>query len=862
VVCAGLRVGLLAGQLAGLLWAIGGLLLAAHAAHAASGAPLRDEPAIDLAGPAEALPVVERMQVLRRPYDDVQDPGLLLRQTGWLPATVAHRNASWQPSTIWLTARFTNRGSQPLQRHLVLTPWRVQRVAMSWRPDDASAPWTTVAGGRDALARMARTESVEPRLTLTLAPGQTVRVLVRLQDLTVPTTQLTAWAPSAWQRAQTLDLIGQSGMLLLAGLIFGLLALSRERGLILLGTWFGVCVGFEQVFNGMLLVWLWPAVFAPLSVSLIAVFGALGTALFAWITQVLLRLPPREPLTAILLGHALLTVAVATLAFFTEDHARVRLAVSSLALIGLLWWPVVVWRQRARVPADRAGVRRALVLSWAVVVVYALIARGGPKTAGLQVLRELLRLDVLSIGCVIVVQLAARRRQRRLEHGRMHDLAYQDSLTLLPNRLAASQFLGAALQALDQGRHAGLGVLYLDLDGFKQINDTHGHAVGDRLLCAFADRLRELVMPGDLAARLAGDEFIVVLPAREAEAVRAIALHMDRALREPYTIDGVVLHAGGSIGLACAPAHGRDAETLMRHADTALYAAKRDGTRQVREYEPRMSLALAEQQALREALHEALRTEAFELHYQPQRRLSDGRVTGVEALLRWRRADATLIAPGRFLAVAEECGLLAEIGTWALRQACRQAVGWGDLTVCVNVSAPQLRSGRLLDEVRDALQRSGLPAQRLELDLTEASLAALSPESQAQLPQLRALGVRLAIDDFGAGHASLACLQRFAVDRLKIDHGCVAALEQGAGGQQAALLVSLLQVARRFGLQTVAERVESAAGCQRLIELGCDCVQGHAVAMPMPAARVASWLLQAPSGWATLQLGAGTAGRS
>lgn len=432
----------------GLILVLGGLL----APRQALAAPVREDAAIDLAGLGPAQDVVERLQVLRRPLVDALDADQVLRRGEWLPATVAHRNASWQPSTIWLTGVFSNHGAQPLQRQLVLTPWRIQRVSLAWRPLGGPAGWTTVQAGREALARLDRTEAAEPMLTLSLAPGQSVRVLLRLQDLTVPTTQLTVWTPEAWQRAHTQDLIGQSAMLLLAGLCFGLLALSRERGLVLLGAWFGVCVGFEQVFNGTLLVWAWPSVFAQLSVSLIAVFGALGTALFAWISQVLLRLPPREPLTAIMLGHALLTVAVACLAFVTDDHARVRLAVSSLALLGLLWWPVVIWRQRGRVPADRAGVLRALVVSWAVVVLYALIARGGPKVAELQLLRQMLRLDVLSIVCVIVVQLAARRRQHRLEHARMRDLAYQDSLTRLPNRLAASQFLRTALQSVDSGQ--------------------------------------------------------------------------------------------------------------------------------------------------------------------------------------------------------------------------------------------------------------------------------------------------------------------------------------------------------------------------------------------------------------------------
>jgi EAL domain-containing protein (putative c-di-GMP-specific phosphodiesterase class I) len=286
----------------------------------------------------------------------------------------------------------------------------------------------------------------------------------------------------------------------------------------------------------------------------------------------------------------------------------------------------------------------------------------------------------------------------------------------------------------------------------------------------------------------------------------------------------------------------------MRHADIALYAAKRAGERQLGVFAPPMLARLSEQVWLRDALHGALARGEFALHYQPQRRLSDGRIIGVETLLRWPAPQGLSLAePARLVEVAEECGLIEPIGTWVLREACRQAQAWPDLTVAVNVSALQFRSDRFVEQVEQALHASALPAHRLELELTESVLVDSDGTVPQRLGRLRDLGVRLALDDFGTGYSSLSYLQRFRVDRLKIDRSFIRRMEQSGGADtdadaDAALVAVVIQIARQLGFETVAEGVESPDSLAALARLGCDVVQGYAVARPMPAAALSQWL--------------------
>jgi predicted signal transduction protein with EAL and GGDEF domain len=315
-------------------------------------------------------------------------------------------------------------------------------------------------------------------------------------------------------------------------------------------------------------------------------------------------------------------------------------------------------------------------------------------------------------------------------------------------------------------------------------------------------------------------------------------------MAQPFDLDGVQVRAGCSVGVALGPMHGRDAEALMRHADMALYEAKRAGEHSVRLFDSLMNLRFVEQVRLRQALHEALGRDEFSLVYQPQHDLPSGRTVAFEALLRWERPVEGLIAPDVFIPVAEDSGLIVPIGAWVLHQACQQAVTWPQgQSVAVNVSAVQLHSGRLVQDVQQALAASGLTPQRLELELTESALIDGEEKVRPTLEQLRALGVRLAIDDFGTGYSSLSYLQRLPIDRLKIDRAFVTALATAESAERS-LAAAVVRIARTLDLDTVAEGVESLEMLPRLTALGCEVVQGYAIARPMPVAELHRWLQQ------------------
>ena len=425
-------------------------------------------------------------------------------------------------------------------------------------------------------------------------------------------------------------------------------------------------------------------------------------------------------------------------------------------------------------------------------------------------------------------------------------LAYHDTLTGLPNRMLGQDRLRHEV-ATAARHHTRLAVLYLDLDKFKYVNDTYGHAQGDSLLKGVAMRLTRCLRAGDTPCRLAGDEFMVVLPDLQAhEQLSNACERILDSLADPFDLAGVQFVTSFSIGVAICPRDGTDDETLMRHADMALYAAKKAGPNSYRFFEPEMNARMMRYVRTRESLRQALDRQEFELHYQPQIDLRSGRTVSVEALIRWRRPGYGLVMPDNFLAAAEDSGLIGPIGRWALREACRQAAAWHDVgmndlvVTATNLSPVQFRKGNVEQDVLAALDESRLDPACLELELTESILLRHEEAVMATLARWTARGVRLAIDDFGTGYSSLSYLKDFKLDKLKIDRAFVSHILDDDNVR--AIVQAIIAIARSLKLKTVAEGVEDAATADQLRAMGCDAAQGYLYSRPLPAAELVEWL--------------------
>ncbi|GAC1315618.1 MAG: hypothetical protein NVSMB2_07580 [Chloroflexota bacterium] len=438
------------------------------------------------------------------------------------------------------------------------------------------------------------------------------------------------------------------------------------------------------------------------------------------------------------------------------------------------------------------------------------------------------------------VEILERRRvEEALEYQASHD-----SLTELPNRAVLHERLEAELCST----HLGPALLLMDLDGFKEINDTLGHHAGDELLKGVAARLRMAIRAGDHPARLGGDEFGLLLPSTSPDAALQVAENVLRALEEPFTVEGQQVSVGASLGLAVCPDDGSDASTLLRHADVAMYAAKQAHIGVAR-YAPEQDQHNAGRLALASELREALGRDELVLHYQPKRNLRSGRIVRVEALVRWQHPAHGLMSPDTFVPLAESTGLIGLLDRWVLNAALRQSAEWRadglDVPVAVNLSVQDLRDRGLPELIAGLLRHYEVPAEGLILEITETGLLGDPARAFEVLQGLRALGLQIAIDDFGAGNAALGYLKHLPVDELKIDRSFVQDMRQNIG--DAAIVRATIDLAHRLGMAVVAEGVEDGATLDVLAALGCDLAQGYYISRPLAASAFVEWLRAHPA---------------
>jgi diguanylate cyclase (GGDEF)-like protein/PAS domain S-box-containing protein len=423
--------------------------------------------------------------------------------------------------------------------------------------------------------------------------------------------------------------------------------------------------------------------------------------------------------------------------------------------------------------------------------------------------------------------------EERSVEARLAYMAMHDVLTGLPNRAFFADHIKRVSSLATADKPVAL--LYLDVDHFKHINDSKGHAAGDALLCQVAARLTGLADDGDLVARLGGDEFALVVGFREAGCIERFAERLLASLSSPFDLDGVNEHVTCSIGIALAPDHAEDDDVLMRHADLALYAAKESGRSTYRFYEPSMRLEAERRHLLTVELREALQKNQFELYYQPIVQLENDGLGGFEALIRWNHPERGLVPPMEFIPVAEETGLIVAIGEWVLREACRTAARWpSNLKVAVNLSVSQFRHTSLLASVVSALDESGLRPERLEIEITESVFLADVGQSLPLLKALKELGIRIAIDDFGTGYSSFSYLRAFAFDKIKLDRSFIAGIDTDPGNL--AIVRAVVGIGSGFNATTLAEGIETDAQLLRLRQEGFHEVQGYLLGKPMPLA--------------------------
>jgi len=426
--------------------------------------------------------------------------------------------------------------------------------------------------------------------------------------------------------------------------------------------------------------------------------------------------------------------------------------------------------------------------------------------------------------------------EQRASADRINRMARFDTLTGLPNRLHVNEALSRALSDAERWRSRA-GFMMIDLDRFKAVNDTLGHPIGDRLLGRVSERLSQLMSDNELIGRLGGDEFaVVVRDASDPQRVERLARTIIDTLSRPYEVDQYTLYIGASVGVATSPRDGRTAETLIRSADLALYRSKDRGGGVFHAYEPQLHADAEERRVLELELRQALERGQLALHYQPVVEAASGALRGFEALLRWNHPRLGPIGPDKFVAIAEETRLISPIGEWVARTACEEAARWpGDLRIAVNVSPEQLTNPNFVTVIASALAQSRLPAQRLELEVTEGVFMREGTGATRVLEQVLDLGVRLSLDDFGTGYSSLGYLSRTRFSSIKIDRSFIVSAAKGVA-ESLAIIRAVVALARSLGMVTTAEGVETEAELAMVRELGCSNIQGYYFGRPLPVA--------------------------
>ena len=432
----------------------------------------------------------------------------------------------------------------------------------------------------------------------------------------------------------------------------------------------------------------------------------------------------------------------------------------------------------------------------------------------------------------------ARTQGLETANKQLRHLATHDVLTGLPNRVLMDDRIGQCIALADRQSQT-FAVIVVDLDRFKVVNDSFGHRVGDELLREVAQRLKSVVREIDTVARLGGDEFVLIITqSPERDAIQAVASRIIEVMQAPVRIAGVTIHTSPSIGIAFYPHDASTTETLLAHADAAMYYAKQQGRNNFQYFVPRMNTATQEKVRLESDMHVALEQKQFELHYQPKVNTATGVMHGAEALLRWTHPEHGVIPPSKFIPIAEECGLIGALGVWVVREACRQARAWQldglpPLRIAVNLSASQFRQGDIVSIIRDALDAVGLDARYLEVELTESVVMSDPEESIAILEKLSTMGVLVSIDDFGTGYSSMSYLRRFPIDKIKIDRGFIS--EAMSKPDDASIVRAIVSLAHNLRLKVVAEGVESNEQLDFLKTLSCDQYQGYHYSPALPA---------------------------
>jgi diguanylate cyclase (GGDEF)-like protein len=464
------------------------------------------------------------------------------------------------------------------------------------------------------------------------------------------------------------------------------------------------------------------------------------------------------------------------------------------------------------------------------------VQAGADSKAFAELAAAVAMVALMIIGAGISTHLVERRTRSNSQE-QLHYIALHDALTDVPNRRAFAEGLKRECDKLGNGGQP-FALFMIDLDRFKPINDTLGHPVGDIVLQKVAGRLRHAVRRGDMVARIGGDEFAVIAYGLASEEeVHALAGRIVEILGRPFIIRGEVAELGASVGVSLAPEHGKDHETLVQYTDVALYTAKRADTRGYRLFEPSMQEAIQRRRFLETDLRRACMREDFKIAYQPIIDSATGAYTGAEALLRWTCPERGEVEPSEFIPIAEELGLISRIGAGVLKQACLDAAAWPKhLDLAVNISPVQLLDPRLPQTVMQALEDSGFPATRLELEITETALLGNDEIVMRTLTKLREFGIRISLDDFGTGYSSLSYLHRFPITRIKIDKSFVQRLPTDAGS--ASIVRAIAQLGESLQMKITAEGIETDEQMAFITQHGCNDVQGFLISRPVPASKI------------------------